>query len=220
MHEEGSCTHDGPPRGTRAAAHLQLSRPSSHPPLLLSAAPAPRTAPQVRILNYTKSGRPFWNMFTVAPMSGEQPSGGPCLWCVLPRKGWGHSGWAGVEGPIGWGPPRWQGGHSGWLRNRCPSAVFLKRKFGEFASWCPPALPPAPRCPPRLGPGHALLCGRASGCDGGRRGGRPHAGVEQDHVRGGHAAQAGRADGQPDQQRAAGDGGAGGGCAGRACGLC
>jgi hypothetical protein len=24
----------------------------------------------VRILNYTKSGRPFWNMFTLAPMSG------------------------------------------------------------------------------------------------------------------------------------------------------
>lgn len=24
----------------------------------------------VRILNYTKTGRPFWNMFTLAPMSG------------------------------------------------------------------------------------------------------------------------------------------------------
>jgi hypothetical protein len=27
----------------------------------------------VRILNYTKSGRPFWNMFTLAPMRGGYP---------------------------------------------------------------------------------------------------------------------------------------------------
>jgi hypothetical protein len=30
----------------------------------------------VRILNYTKSGRPFWNMFTLAPMSGVQQCDG------------------------------------------------------------------------------------------------------------------------------------------------
>ncbi len=47
----------------------------------------------VRILNYTKSGRPFWNMFTLAPMGGER------------RARPGHS-LPGSPDPLAWSGPR------------------------------------------------------------------------------------------------------------------
>jgi hypothetical protein len=74
------------------------------------------TPPQVRLLNYKRSGAPFWNMFTLAPM---KDSDGTVRFLIGVQVGVG--GWVGRGRGASLGTPcyaacgaAFAAAHSGW----------------------------------------------------------------------------------------------------------
>lgn len=104
----------------------------------------------VRILNYTKSGRPFWNMFTLAPMSGALAAAHARGCTRQPRAVRRGAASTRARGRRGSSAPALACAHA------CSSLLLLAAaaRCALLAARC--------RWPRRLRPGHALLSAHAS----------------------------------------------------------